>query len=521
MGKGGSVPDMKDERGAAMPEDAPGNPGALPEGPDDGFPADAGDGAPVPAGRVRGMQAKLHRWAEEDSSRRFGDLFNLVCDPYFLAEAWLRASGNKGARTPGIDGVTPALVEAGNGGVSRFLEEIRGQLRAGTYRPAEVRQVMIPKKSGKLRKLGIPTLADRVVQGALKLVLEPVFEADFEPCSYGFRPGRRAQDAVAEIQFYASRGYTRVLEADIRACFDEIDHNALMDRLRARIKDKRVCALVRAFLKAGVMTAAGYYEDSLTGTPQGGILSPLLANIALSALDEHFARQWEPVSHRREKRRREGTGTWRLVRYADDFVILVNGSSQRAEALRAEAAAVLAPLGLRLAEEKTRVVHIDEGFDFLGFTIRRMRKRGTSRHYVYTVPSRKSIQAIRDTIAEKTYRSTRGQDFATLLQGVNRALAGWANYFRHGVSKATFGAVDNYAWKRIMRWLRQKYGGHTGKLGMPELRRRFCVPGTWRFAVNGTRFTGASAVAVTRYRYRGTGIPTPWTPRQAPAAASG
>jgi RNA-directed DNA polymerase len=219
------------------------------------------------------MQAKLHRWAGEDSSRRFGDLFNLVCDLDFLAGAWDRARGNKGARTPGTDGVTATTVECRAGGAGAFLEGIRGQLRAGTYRPSEVRQVMIPKKSGKMRKLGIPTLADRVVQGALKLVLEPVFEADFQPCSYGFRPGRRAQDAIAEIHHLATSGYTVVLEADIRACFDEIDHTALMDRIRARIKDKRVLALVKAFLKAGVMTATGHYEDSLTGTPQGGLCS--------------------------------------------------------------------------------------------------------------------------------------------------------------------------------------------------------------------------------------------------------
>ena len=299
-----------------MPEDAPGNPGAVPEW------ADEESGEPddelVMLGKVRGMQAKLHRWAGEDSSRRFGDLFNLVCDPDFLAEAWMRVRGNKGARTPGIDGVTAAHVERRAGGVSGFLAEIRGQLKAGEYRPSEVRQVMIPKTNGKLRKIGIPTLADRVVQASLKLVLEPVFEADFQPCSYGFRPRRRAQDAIAEIHHYASHGYTVVLEADIRACFDEIGHVALMDRFRARIKDKRICALVKAFLKAGVMTAIGGREDSLTGTPQGGILSPLLANIALSALDEHFARQWQPDGRQREKRVKKGLGNWRIIRYADD-----------------------------------------------------------------------------------------------------------------------------------------------------------------------------------------------------------
>src|SRR5690242_10944593 len=208
-------------------------------------------------------------------------------------------------------------------------------------------------------EITVPTVTDRVVQAALKLVLEPIFEADFQPCSYGFRPNRRAHDAIAEIHHYATHGYEWVLEADIRACFDEIGHVPLMDRLRARITDKRVCALVKAFLKAGVMTADGDLEESHTGAPQGGILSPLLANIALSALDEQFTRQWQAQmgTHvQRAKRRRNGLGNWRLIRYADDFIVMVSGERRHAEALREEAAAALAPLGLRLAEEKTRVV---------------------------------------------------------------------------------------------------------------------------------------------------------------------
>jgi RNA-directed DNA polymerase len=465
------------------------------------------------------MQAKLHRRAGEDHSRRFGDLFNLLCDPDFLAEAWLRVKGNAGSRTPGIDGATVADIE-NRIGVGAFLERIRGLLKSGEFRPEPVRQVMIPKKGGKLRRLGIATVADRVVQAVLKLVLEPIFEADFQPCSYGFRPNRRAHDAIAEIQFYATHGYEWVLEADIRACFDEIGHVPLMDRLRARIKDKRVCALVKAFLKAGVMTADGEQEESYTGTPQGGILSPLLANIALSTLDDQFTRQWQEqmgTDGQRRKRRRNGLGNWRLIRYADDFVVMVSGERRHAEALREEAAAALAPLGLRLAEEKTRVVHIDEGFDFLAFTIRRMRKQGTQKQYVYTVPSRKAIQAIKDKISAKTYRSTRHQSPEALIQSINRALAGWANYFRHGVSKAVFSKIDSHAWGRIMRWLRHKYKQGRSGIGMPELRRRFCVPGTWTFAVNGVRFTGASAVPVTRYRYRGSNIPTPWTPQPDPA----
>ncbi|MEV8062376.1 group II intron reverse transcriptase/maturase [Streptomyces antimycoticus] len=472
---------------------------------------------------VRRMQTKLHRWATEDSGRRFGDLHNLVCDPAFLVAAWERVSTNKGAQTPGIDRATASRIESWIG-VEAFLDQIRNSLKSGEFRPVEVRQVMIPKANGKLRSLGIPTMKDRVIQASLKLVLEPIFEADFKPCSYGFRPSRRAQDAIAEIHYLASetRNYHWVFEADIKACFDEIDHTVLMDRLRVRIKDKRVCALVKAFLKSGVFTELGSREETLTGTPQGGILSPLLANIALSALDEHFTRQWRHEMGnpaQRRKRRRNGIGNWRLVRYCDDFVLMVSGNQQHAEALREQVAAVLAPLGLRLALEKTRVVHIDEGFTFLGFDIRRMRKRGTSKCYVYTTPSKKAVASIKDKVKAKTYRSTLHMDLDELIISLNRSLAGWANYFRYGVSKATFGAIDSFTWKSLMRWIRVKYAGRTG-LSMKQLRRRFCDKG-WRFAHNGSVFTGTSSVAVTRYRYRGSNIPTPWTPKPAVATAGG
>ncbi|WP_406386916.1 group II intron reverse transcriptase/maturase [Streptomyces sp. NBC_01618] len=450
-------------------------------------------------------------------------MHNLVCDPAFLVAAWERVSTNKGAQTPGIDRATASRIESWVG-VEAFLEQIRDSLKSDEFRPVEVRQVMIPKANGKLRSLGIPTMKDRVIQASLKLVLEPIFEADFKPCSYGFRPNRRAQDAVAEIHYLASetRNYHWVFEADIKACFDEIDHTVLMDRLRVRIKDKRVCALVKAFLKSGVLTELGSREETLTGTPQGGILSPLLANIALSALDENFIQQWQiemgnPAQRR--KRRRKGIGNWRLLRYCDDFVLMVSGNQQHAEVLREQVAAVPAPLGLRLAPEKTRVVHIDEGFTFLGFDIRRMRKRGTSKYYVYTTPSKKAIASIKDKVKAKPYRSTLHMDLDELITSLNRSLAGWANYFRYGVSKATFGAIDSFTWRSLMRWTRVKYAGRTG-LSMKQLRRRFCDKG-WRFTYNGASFTGTSSVAVTRYRYRGSNIPTPWTPKPTVASTGG
>jgi RNA-directed DNA polymerase len=458
---------------------------------------------------VRRMQTKLHCWAVDDVDRRFDDLYNLVCDPAFLMVAWERVAGNKGARTPGVDRATVAQIRHRDG-VEAFLSEVREQLKVRTFTPVEVRQVVIPKVSGKVRSLGIPTVTDRVVQAALKLVLEPIFEADFEPCSYGFRPNRRAHDAVAEIHHFASKSYKWVLEADIEACFDMIDHVALMDRVRRRIGDKRVLGLVKAFLKAGVMTTIGTREATHTGTPQGGILSPLLANIALSALDEHFMTKWrEQMASEvhRQRRRRRGEANYRLIRYADDFVIVVTGERQDAESLREEVAAVIAPMGLRLSPDKTRVVHIDHGFDFLGFRIRRMRKRGSNKWFVYTKPSAKAIATVKGRVKAMTYRATLHREPGYLIEYLGRVLRGWANYFRHGVSKAIFAGIDSYAWERITAWLRKKH-----RIGWPELRRRFCLPGTWRLAVDGVRFKGAASVPVVRYRYRGYRIPTPWTP---------
>ena len=208
----------------------------------------------------------------------------------------------------------------------------------------------------------------------------------------------------------------------------------------------------------------------------------------------------------RQKRRRHGAANYRLIRYADDFVVVVTGQREHAEQLRDEVTQVLAPMGLRLSPEKTQVVHIDEGFDFLGFNIRRMRKRGSHKHFIYTQPSKKAIASIKDRVRTMTYRHTLHRDPGYLMEYLGRVLRGRATYFRHGVSKRIFNAIDSYAWERITSWLRKKHR----KIGWPELRRRYCLPGTWRLAHNGKRFTGAASVTVTRYRYRGYNIPTPW-----------
>ena len=396
--------------------------------------------------RVLKIQTKLHRWARDDPHRRFDDLFNLVADPGFLLVAWERVRGNKGARTAGVDGRTAPSIALWVG-AEEFLGALRSQLKDRSFRPLPVRERMIPKPGGKLRRLGIATITDRVVQASLKLVLEPVFEADFDPCSYGFRPGRRAHDAVAEVRHYTSHGYEWVVEGDITACFDEISHPALMDRVRARIGDKRVLALVKAFLKAGILGEDRLLRETSTGTPQGSILSPLLSNVALGVLDEFIAQApggpaTPPAG--RAKRRRHGQPNFKLTRYADDWCLMVHGTSADAVELRDQIAGVLATMGLRLSPEKTLITHIDEGLDFLGWHIQRRRKRGTSQHFLYTYPSKKALPSVMRRVRALTRRS-KNRTLTELLHRLSPVLRGWAAYFRHGVSKRTFCYLGEFA----------------------------------------------------------------------------
>jgi RNA-directed DNA polymerase len=479
-----------------------------------------GDAVMVSAfGRVSGIQAKLHRWAVADAGRRFDDLFNLVCDPATLLVAWDRVASNKGARTAGSDGKTVTAIRT-DPGVPEFLHDLRAGLKDGSFRPQPVRERRIPKPggSGKLRRLGIPTVIDRVVQAALKLVLEPIFEADFAPVSYGFRPERRAHDAIAEIHLFGTAGYRWVLDADIEACFDSIDHTALMGRVRRRVGDKRVLALVKAFLKAGLLSELGDYEHTTTGTPQGGILSPLLANIALAVLDEHVHAPWQPgqpmsTNMRRRRSSWKGLPNWRLVRYADDFVVLVDSERAHVEQLREDITTVLQPMGLRLSEAKTRIVHMDEGFDFLGFHIQWRRKRGTNKSYVYTFIAKRPVRSVKAKIHALTRRTSQ-QDLGAVLIRINQIMRGWANYFRHAVASRTFDHLRQFTWWRIVRWQRTRH-----RWNWKAVRRWLTDPqGHWKpITADGTTLFNPASIPIRRYRYRGAQIPNPWLPA-APAA---
>ncbi|GAA4551898.1 group II intron reverse transcriptase/maturase [Amycolatopsis samaneae] len=458
--------------------------------------------------RVLDHQLKLHRWARSEPQRRFGDVFNLICDRATLLVAWERVSGNQGARTAGVDAVTRYYVEERQG-VIPFLEELRTSLKDGTFSALPVKQAVIPKKNGKVRYLGIPTLRDRVAQMALKLVLEPIFEADFYPSSYGYRPGRRAQDAIAEIHHFTCKPstYDWVIEGDIKACFDNVDHHVLMGLVAERVKDRKVLRLVSGFLRAGVVELHGGFAETLTGTPQGGVASPLLANIYLSVLDRHFSRIWDEQMNsgpRRQGRRRKGLPNFRLVRYADDFVVLVHGTKSDAEALKLEIGQLLAStLKMTLSDEKTHITHIDDGFVFLGFHIQR-RTWGGGRRVVLSIPSKQALASVTHKIKKLTGRDTTSLSLEAVLRAVNPVLRGWAAYFRYGVSKKTFSYLGWYAWWRVLRWIRYKHRRLTWK----QLRRRYY--GADRIAEGGVVLYNPAKMRVERYRFRGAQISTPY-----------
>jgi RNA-directed DNA polymerase len=456
--------------------------------------------------RVLGIQTKLHRWASSEPHRRFDDLFNLVTDPAFLLVAWVRVRSNKGARTAGVDGQTAHYVEAVRG-IEVFLDELRSTLKDRSFRPLPVRERLIPKTGGKLRRLGIATVADRVVQASFKLVLEPIFEADFHPQSYGFRPKRRAQDAVVEVRHLASRSYEWIVEGDIAACFDEISHPALMGRVRKRVGDKRVLALVKAFLKAGILGEDKALRATDAGTPQGSILSPLLSNVALSVLDEYIDQapggpRVKP--YQRAKRRRHGLPNYRLIRYADDWCLAVSGTRADAETLREEIAIVLSTMGLRLSREKTLITHIEDGLDFLGWRIQRHQKRGTSKHFVYLYPAKKALRSIMAKVKKLCWQDV-NLPLDALLHQLNQVLRGWTTYFKHGSSKATFNYLRAYTWNQVFGWLRRKHRRSTWR----EIRRKNTSNGWWPSTGEVTLFNPA-AVKIVYYSYRGTKIPSPW-----------
>lgn len=416
--------------------------------------------------KTRELQRALYVAAKQSAGRRFHALYDKVCRKDILARAWAEVKANQGAA--GIDGQTLADIEAR--GVDSFLEELRAELLARRYRPQAVRRVYIPKpgKPDQRRPLGIPGVKDRVVQHATKLVLEPVFEADFRDCSYGFRPRRSAHQALEKIRVTANRGAQWVVDADVRSFFDEIDHDVLLRLVGKRVSDRQVLKLIKGWLRAGVMEE-GSLHRATSGTPQGGVISPLLANIVLHELD----RVWE--------QRCGHLGV--LVRYADDFVVLCRSEAAAKESVR-RLGIVMEHLRLQMHPEKTRIVALhrgEQGFDFLGFH-HRMREswRRPGRWYLHKWPSPRAMKAIRSKVKELVgFRHVLSNSLHDRIRELNPVLRGWGQYFRVGTSSRQFAIVDQYVYMRLTLFDKDKRQKHYRTWG-PEFTETLKAAGLYR-----------------------------------------
>ena len=404
-------------------------------------------------------QRSFARKAMHQPKHRFADLYHLICREEWIATALHAVLANTGSRTAGIDGVTKRQL-ATDQAKQRFITTVRTELKAGCFKPTPVRRQYIPKPGGKRRPLGISTIKDRVVQMLLKMLLEPIWEADFFPCSHGFRPEHRTMDCIAPLYGLMNpkvKCYW-VVEGDISGCFDHVSHTILLNLIERRVADRRILTLIKSFLKAGVMEG-GLAHETDEGTSQGNIVSPLLANLYLTELDRYWWDHYGGLSRRQKsQRRRAGWGNPVLLRYADDLILVTNGPKKEAYQLREELRQFLAEvLKLDLSLEKTAVTHVNDGFDFLGFHIRRFVRPYGGKPVVLVKPSKKNIGRLKAKIRDMTGRHRLVDDEALKMAALNRVLRGWIGYYRHANAKQVADSLDFWVERRMATWLGAKH----------------------------------------------------------------
>jgi RNA-directed DNA polymerase len=424
------------------------------------------------------LQRRLAEKTVQHPDHRFTGLYPLIWNTAVLEEAAVRLLGNKGSRTPGLDGITRDALRRNQDYHLRLLQT---QLREKTFQPTPVKRVYIPKANGKQRPLGIPTLYDRWVQMAVKIVIEPIFESNFAEFSHGFRPKRSCHTAMAHIHRLTAQRRRKVywvIEGDIEGCFDHVHHKRLMTLLRERIQDRELLDLIWRFLRAGVMENA-LFTKTEKGTPQGGILSPLLANIYLNRFDQWFAKRAGIGEHpsKRERNRKAGHANFMMVRYADDFVVFSNGTKAETEAFKDELQQWFADdLRLTLSPEKTKITHYTDGYDFLGFTFKKTTSRTKGEETVVIYPSTESVQRIIRRISDMTSRKTLLDSPGDKIDALNALLRGWGEYFRRSSAKATLRYVGSHAYMEMWRWLQARSGMQHG---WKAIKARYGHDNTW------------------------------------------
>ena len=414
-------------------------------------------------------QRFLARTASEHPAHRFTNLYDLLHWDNWMHISAERVLARPGSQTDGVDRVTRKAFKED---YERQMTTLIDQLKRKTYQPQPVRRVYIPKHDGKKRPLGIPALRDRIVQEALRAILDPIYESDFYRHSYGFRKGRRTMDAIAVLMplFNTSVKHYYVIEGDLQSYFDTVHHRTLMKLLRRRLKDRALLDLLWKFLKAGVMEG-GLFARTECGVPQGGVISPLLANVYLNEFDQWAAAQWDLDPNARQRRRRAGLGNYKMVRYADDFVVVSNGPIAEVKATKQAIQQYLEnELHLTLSEEKTVITHVNDGFDFLGFHIQRKRVNG--RWAVHLRPTAKAKERVKRKLKDLTSRNWTWMDEYNRLATLNAIVRGWAEYYRYTSLVQDIEDITRFTWFRYLYWLRKKHkGSHKGQLMKAKTRR--------------------------------------------------